>query len=71
MKLIVGEQKISPEPGGKLIWKKSKEEMPFSIDIDMPSNENEKRSTKKNIHKSLAVSSKVVVQNTKYYFKDE
>ena len=70
IKLIVGEQKNSPEPGGKMISKKkSQEEMPLSI--DMPSNENEKRSTKEHIDKSLAVSSKVMVRNKKNYLKDE
>ena len=42
---------------------KSKEEVPLSI--DMPSHENEKRSTKELIDKSLAVSSKIVVRNRK------
>ena len=43
--------------------------MPLSI--DMPSNENEKHSMKEHIDKSVAVSSKVVVQNKKNYLKDE
>ena len=43
--------------------------MPSSI--DMPLNENEKRWMKEHIHKSVAVSSKVVVQNKKNYLKDE
>ena len=47
--------------------KKSKEEMPLSIDI--PSNENEKHSLKEHIEKSPAVSSKVVVQNKKKLFE--
>ena len=49
--------------------KKSKEEMPLSI--NMPSTENEKRSMKEHIDKYLAMSSKVVVQNKKNYLKDE
>ena len=41
--------------------------MPSSI--NMPSTENEKRSMKEHIDKSLAVSSKVVVQNKKTLWK--
>ena len=45
-------RKNSKEPGGKIdTEKKSKEEMPSSI--DMPSNENKKRSMKEHIDNSL------------------
>ena len=53
-----------------MIWKKkSNEEMPLSI--NMPSNEieNERHSMKEHIDKSVAVSSKVVVQNKKKLFE--